>query len=155
MSIAAPETVRQWRRCPPINSAQNDYTSKSGVRISVPVYIDITMQQRKDLLNGIRELVNSSRVVSTPSSSSGLTVETTSNVESDVESYIGMSLDVLRGVIFQRGGIEAGLLLRLQEVAGLSLVTDKDMTAAFKARHDLVKTYIQENPYHDQPSSDS
>ena len=154
MSIAAPETVRQWRRVPPINMAANDYTSKNGVRVSIPVYIDITMQQRKDLLNGIRESVHSNRVVSSPSTSSGLTVETTSNIESDIESYIGMSLDVLRGVIFQRGGIEAGLFLRLQEVAGLSLITDKDMTAAFKARHDLVKNYIKDNPY-EEPVSDS
>lgn len=154
MSISAPQTVRQWRRCPPINMAANDYTSKNGVRISLPVYIDLTTTQRKDILNAIREVINSKRVVSTPSTSSGLTVETTTNTESDVESYIGMSLDVLRSVIFQRGGIEAGLLLRLQEVAGLSFLTDKDMTAAFKARHDAVKNYLTEYPY-EQPDTSS
>ena len=147
MTIKAPDTHRQWQRIPPINTAQNDYITKNGVRISLPCYIDITMSQRKDILNACREQCQATVTTSTPQSMSGISVQTTSNVQSDMESYLGMSLDVLRGVIFQRGGIEAGLLLRLQEVTGLNLVTDKDFTAAFKARHDAVKKYTSDYPY--------
>ena len=147
MTIKAPDTFRQWQRIPPLNSAANDYTNKDGVRISLPCYIDITMQQRKELLNACRDKAQAQVVSSTPASMSGIRVETTSNLQSDMESYLGMSLDVLRGVIFQRGGIEAGLLLRLQEISGMKLVTDKDFTAAFKARHDVVKAYTKDYPY--------
>lgn len=147
MTIKAPDTYRQWQRVPPLNTAANDYTSKDGVRISLPCYIDITIQQRKEILNACRDQCNVTVVSSEPPSMTGIRVETTSNAQSDMESYIGMSLDVLRGVLFQRGGIEAGLLLRLQEVTGLELVSDKDFTAAFKARHDAVKKYTSDYPY--------
>lgn len=147
MTIKAPDTYRQWQRVPPLNTAHNDHITKSGVRISLPCYIDITMTQRKEILNACRDLCQATTITSTPPSMSGISVQTTSNAQSEMESYIGMSLDVLRGVIFQRGGIEAGLLLRLQEVTGLELVTDKDFTAAFKARHDAVKKYRQDYPY--------
>ena len=147
MTMKAPDTVRQWQRVPPINSAANDYVTKNGVRISLPCYIDITMSQRKELLNACRNLCQAQLLTSEPASMSGITVQTTSNAQSAIESYIGMSLDVLRGVIFQRGGIEAGLLLRLLEVTGLELVTDKDLTAAFKARQEVVKAYTTTYPY--------
>ena len=147
MTIKAPDTFRQWQRIPPINSAAHDYTNDSGVRISIPCYIDITMQQRKDILNACRDACNSQVISSTPASMTGLRVETTSNVQSEMESYLGMSFDVLRGVIFQRGGIEAGLLLRLQEISGLQLVSDKDFTAAFKARQSVIKSYTKDYPY--------
>ena len=147
MTIKAPDTVRQWQRTPPLNSAVNDYSTKEGVRISLPCYVDITMQQRKDILNACREAASSQVISSQPSTMSGLRVETTSNVQSEMESYLGMSFDVLRGVIFQRGGLEVSLLLRLQEVTGRKIVTDKDFTAAFKARSEAVKTYTSTYPY--------
>ena len=149
MTIKAPDTVRQWKRIPPINAAGNDYISKDGVRISLPCYIDITMQQRKSLLNACRDACSSQVITSEPDSMSGIRVETTSNQQSDLESYLGMSLDVLRGVIFQRGGIEAGLLLRLQEATGVELVSEKDFNAAFKARLDVIKKYTSNYPYQD------
>ena len=147
MTIKAPDTFRQWKRIQPINSAANDYTNKDGVRISLPCYIDITQQQRKELLNACRDACSSQVITSEPASMSGITAETTSNRQSDLESYIGISLDVLRGVIFQHGGIEAGLLLRLQEATGVELVSEKDFNAAFKARLDVVKKYTSNFPY--------
>lgn len=149
----APGTHRQWQRVPAINSASNDYTTKNGVRISLPCYIDITIQQRKEILNACRDQCQATVVTSEPESMSGIRVVTTSSAQSDMESYIGMSLDVLRGVIFARGGIEAGLLLRLQEVTGVELVSDKDFTAAFKARQDVIKNYTSDYPYHSNAGS--
>lgn len=148
MTIKAPDTHRQWQRIPPINSAANDYTTKNGVRISLPCYVDLNQNQRKELLSAIRSLMQANPVTSTPPSMTGIRVETASNTQSDIESYIGMSVDVLRSsVLFQRGGIEVGLLLRLQEATGIEFVSDKDFTAAFKARHDAVKKYTSDYPY--------
>ena len=102
------------QNCPSINNAGNDYLNEQGVRISLPCYCDLTTSQRKELLNAVRSIA-SGTVKSEPSTISGLTVETASNQESDIESYLGVSLEVLRGVLFQRGGLEVSLLLRLQE----------------------------------------
>ena len=113
----------------------------------MPVYIDITTNQRKELLNGVREAMTASPTQSTPTSLSGIRVETVNGTAPDIESYLGMTVDILRNVLFQRGGIEAGLLLRLQEVSGVTFVTDKDFQQAFKQRQDFVKGYIADNPY--------
>ena len=146
-TIKAPDTVRQWQRTPAINSAANDHMTVDGVRISTPGYVDLSVNQRKALLNGVREAVQGQAVVSTPDTYSGITVETASSATSDVESYLGVSLDVLRGVIFQRGGIECGLLLRLQAVTGITYVAQKDFAAAFKKRGTLIKEYTTTHPF--------
>ena len=147
MTIAAPTTVRQWNRVPPINAAANDYMTADGVRISTPVYIDISTNQRKELLNGVRNAVQAQPAVTQPESYTGIRVETASSAQSDVETYLGVSLDVLRTVIFQRGGLECGLLIRLQEVTGIVFVTDKDIAAAYKQRGNIIKNYTKEYPY--------
>ena len=85
--------------------------------------------------------------VTQPESYTGITVETAGSAQSDVETYLGVSLDVLRGVIFQRGGIECGLLLRLQEVTGIQYVAQKDFAAAFKKRGTLIKEYTTTHPF--------
>jgi hypothetical protein len=146
-SIKAPNVSRQWQRVPPINAAINDYMTVDGVRISTPVYVDLSTNQRKELLNGVRSAVQSSVSVSTPDSASGIRVETANGTTSDVESYLGISMDVLRTVIFQRGGIECGLLLRLQEVTGIEYVAQKDFNAAFKSRQTIIKDYTTNHPF--------
>ena len=146
MTIKAPDTVRQWQRNPAINSAVNDYTNKNGVRISLPCYVDLSTQQRKELLNGVREAIQNSLTISEPASLTGIRVETVNGTQSDVESYLGVSVEVLRSLLFQRGGIEVSLVLRLQEVTGITFITDKDFAAAFKSRQDLIKGYLTEYP---------
>ena len=145
-TISAPSTVRQWRGCPALNSAHNDYLNDKSVRISLPCYVDLTTTQRKELLNAVRTIA-SGKTVSETSTISGLTVETATNQESDIESYLGMSLEVLRSVIFGRGGLEVSFLLRLQEATGLEYVSASDFTAAFKARQTQIKSYTKEYPF--------
>lgn len=149
-TISAPSTVRQWKKIPGINNAANDYTNESGVRVSIPVYIDLTSSQRKQILNAIREVaaVRTSAV----NSHTGLTVETSTDSQGDVEAYLGISIDVLRSVLFGRGGLEAGLLLRLQEVSGLEFITQKEFAAAFKARLEVVKNYTSLYPFQESDS---
>ena len=146
MTISAPPVRRKWERNPNINAAVNDHVNDKQVRISLPCYIDLTTAQRKEILNAVRT-VSSEMSTSSPNSMSGLKVETAVSAGPDVESYIGMTLDVLRGVIFQRGGLEVSLVLRLQEVTGLEFVSAKDFTAAFKSRQDLIKSYTKEHPF--------
>jgi hypothetical protein len=146
-AISAPTTVRQWQRVPPINSAANDHMTVDGVRISTPVYVDLSVTQRKALLNGVREAVQAQPNVTQPESYTGIRVETASSAQSNVETYLGVSLDVLRTVIFQRGGIECGLLIRLQEVTGIEYVAHKDFAAAFKKRGAIIKDYTTNHPF--------
>lgn len=129
-----------------INSASNDHVTEQGVRISLPCYIDVPFTKRKEVLNKLREL-SSNRYRSQPHTMSGITVETFANSHVDIEAYLGMTIDVLRTVIFQRGGMEVSLILRLQEVTGIELVSPKDFTTAFKLRQDIIKSYIKEYPF--------
>ena len=131
----------------PINAASNDYVTNDGVRISSPLYCDLTQQQRKALLNALRERVNNEGLETrTPNTTSGISVVTNSSM-SRIEEYLGMNVDTLRSsVLFQRGGLEISLLLRLQEITGLSFVTAKDIGAAFTSRKKLVSDYIANNP---------
>ena len=131
----------------PTNAATNDTYSSNGARISLPIYVDISQQDRKLILNGVRTRIYEQAPVSTPSSVSGLQVVSATNGQHEVESYLGMSLDVLRTVLFSRGGMPLDLVLRLQSVSGLEVLSEKDIKAAFKDRQASVLSYMKENTY--------
>ena len=144
---AAQKTVRQWAKTPPLNGAGRDFYSSSGSRICMPIYVDVPHTLRKAWLNVLRDMC-STMMTSTPSTISGLQVDTASNSTSDVESYLGMSLDTLRtAVLFQRGGLPIDLVLKLQHLTEVEAVTDKELVAAFRNRQSDVKVFIQENPF--------
>lgn len=138
-SIVAPPVSRPFVKTYPINSASRDYTTEDGVRISFPCYIDCNLNQRKELLNGVRQACYQPSQVEATRSVSGITVENSSTRQAEVEAFIGMSIDVLRSVLFSRGGLAADLLFKLQAVTGIEFVSDKDITAAFKQRQAQVK----------------
>lgn len=131
----------------PINSAANDYINTEGARISAPVYCDLTTTQRKLLLNGVREKVMEQEVTTKPATASGISVVTRNAGTTELETYLGLTTDVLRTVIFQRGGIEISLLLRLQEVTGIEVVSQKDIAAAFTARKKQISDYLTSFPF--------
>lgn len=141
-----PNTMNNTSRPQPINSAVNDFNTPDGCRISVPVYIDLTTVQRKQLLNGVRERLMKQQAETKPPSASGISVVTNTAGATDIETYLGLTIDVLRTVIFQRGGIEISLLLRLQEVAGIEMVSQKDITSAFNSRKKLIGDYLKTYP---------
>ena len=143
-TIAAPPVHRNWQKHKPLNHNSNDHTLENGVRISTPLYIDLTINQRKELLNEVRELTSS---LSNVRSTGSLQVVEMSSNASEVEGYIGMTVDVLRNVLFQRGGIALDLVLKLQEVTGIVFVTDKDVAAAHKVKLAVVKSFLTENPF--------
>ena len=135
-------TIRQFVKAPVLNSASNDFNNANGVRISVPTYIDLTVQQRKELLNEVRNKCNEMVSVAAPSTSqTGLQVESVTSKEADIEAYLGTTLEMLRAQLFQRGGLPVDLVLKLQSVTGIEYVSLKDMTSAFKNKEKAVKDW--------------
>ena len=131
----------------PLNSAACDYHSEDGVRFSLPFYLDLSQQQRKQLFNAVRTTIAATTTsTSVPKSMSGISVETRTPVEYSVEQYIGLGIDVLRSVIHSRGGIPADLILRIQAVTGEVIVTDAQLKKAFDTRKKYVLDYVKNNP---------
>ena len=65
----------------------------------------------------------------------------------DVESYLGMSLDVLRTALFSRGGLNIDLALKLQSVTGIELVSLKDIKSALTAKGKFIENWLKEYSY--------
>ena len=148
-TIHAPTTARKFHKTEPINASNNDLMTSEGVRISTPIYVDLPMNIRKELFNGIRTACTQSYDRPASSSVSGITVEEPSQKHGDIEGFLGMNLDCLRSVIFSRGGLPVDLVLRLQAVSGLTFVTAKDFNDALKKRTTIIKNYITENTFND------
>ena len=146
-SIAYKASVRNFKKTQPINSSTVDPVTGTGVRISMPIYIDVPNTQRKELLNAVREVISGGYSTRYTQSQSGLQVESATSSESDVESYLGLSLDNLRSVLFSRGGLPLDLLLKIQSVAGIEVMAEKELFAAFKSRQKYVQDWIKENPF--------
>jgi hypothetical protein len=129
-----------------INSSANDHVTNEGVRISCPLYIDLTTIQRKALLNAARELAEST-TTTTPTTQSGISVATTNGGLTKLEHYLGCSFDILRGSLFQRGGVPIDLVLRLQLATGVEVVSLKEIEAGIKNKIAVVKSFVEDNQY--------
>jgi hypothetical protein len=131
-----------------LNSATLDHNTEEGIRISLPIYVDIPMGVRKTLYNSVREeATRAATVLSSPKTVSGIQVTTYQVQENSVSQYLGASLDVLRTLIFQRGGLQLDLVLRLQEVAGYEVLTKEALAKAFDERKEACISYADHNPY--------
>jgi hypothetical protein len=126
-----------------LNSAALDFVSENGSRISSPVYIDLTTLERKALLNALRQVCTQT-VATQVHSVSGITVESSSPRQAAVEVFLGCSIDVLRGVLFQRGGLPLDLILKIQAVSGYEVVTVKDIETGLKTKLTAIKDFVKE-----------
>ena len=138
-----------WNTKPfePLNSAACDYHSEDGVRFSLPFYLDLSQQQRKQLFNAVRTTIAATtKSTSVPKSRSGISVETFSHGEYSLEQYIGLSIDLIRTLIHSRGGIPADMIVRIQAVTGEVIVTDAQLKKAFDTRKKYVLDYVKNNP---------
>lgn len=132
----------------PINSTTKDYFTEAGARLSLPIYLDPPMVIRKQVLNAVREAIQQSRNSSyTPKTLGGISVSTSDHTNFDIENYLGMNVEVLRAVLFQRGGLPIDVLIRLQHISGIELLTEKDIKAAFDTRKKATLSYLSTNPY--------
>jgi hypothetical protein len=129
-----------------LNSAMNDYTTDNGVRVCSPLYLDIPVNERKALLNLVRHKAMEMNV-SEVKSKSGISVATSANQLSNIEAYLGCSLEVLRSLIFSRGGLSADLVLKLQALTDYEVISIKEIEAGLKNRLNTIKEYVKNNPY--------
>jgi hypothetical protein len=138
----------------PLNSSKLSYTNSEGVRLSLPLYLDPTTSQRKTLFNAVREAALTSKAVPQQTRTvSGLVVENASTGTASVEQYLGMTLDVLRTMIFARGGLPLDLILRLQAVAGIEYITMAQIKTALTDRKKQIEEFIAANPYDESPTN--
>ena len=141
------KTIRQYNSPPPLNTFSQDFVTKSGVRISAPLYVNISQETRKEWLNKLRRLA-SSTTVREVTSASGISTEISTNTDAGIESYLGLTLDTLRStVLYQRGVIAIDMVLKLQSVTGIEAVSEKDIAAALKARVEDVKAFIANHAF--------
>lgn len=138
----------------PLNSSKLSYTNDQGVRLSLPLYVDLTTAQRKDLFNQIRTVASQTHPLPQQTRTiSGLVVENAASGTASVEQYLGMTLDILRTVMFQRGGIPIDLVLRLQAVAGVEYISIGQIKAALTQRKNQVEQFITDNPFNEQSTN--
>ena len=113
----------------------------------MPLYINISQDVRKAWLNELRRLA-SSTTVREVTSASGISTETATNFDAQIESYLGLTIDTLRtAVLFQRGGIAIDMVLKLQSMTGIIAITQSDISAALKARAQDVKAFINDHAF--------
>ena len=145
-AIAYPTTVRKWNTTKPLNGTANDHFTEQGARLSQPIYIDVPNSIRKELLNRVRTIASEPlEVEETTRTVSDIRTISSSTRQSEVESYLGMNLDVLRTVLFSRGGLAADLVFRMQAITGYEVVTAKDIRAAFKSRQKQIIDFLEGN----------
>ena len=79
--------------------------------------------------------------------SSGIQVIASSSAQAEVETYLGMTVDNLRNVMFARGGLNLDLVFRLQNVSGIEVVTEKDISTAFTSKKKVISNWVSENQF--------
>jgi hypothetical protein len=129
-----------------VNSSFTDYISDSGARISTPIYYDASPTELKTLYNKVRQ-VASTPITSSVKSVSGITVDSFGSAQQAVERHLGCSLEVLRTLLFSRGGVNIDLILKIQQVIGEEVVSVKELEAAFKTKLNVVKEILKNYPY--------
>ena len=108
----------------------------SGIAVSTPIYITLTSDQRKALLNRFRQIKQeqlattnclvddpgeaSKRSDGTDAQATGLTL---------VEDLLGVPEEHLRYGLFSRNGMPERLVVSLQRITGLELVNRREIEA--------------------------
>ena len=108
--------------------------TNSGLAISCPIYLTLTTEQSKALLNGFREIkrqqlndlgYNDTRT------NDGLTVVTAGDIpQTAIERECGFTEDALRQIIFGRQGISERTVLNLQRLTGVQVVSKDEIKQA-------------------------
>lgn len=132
-----------------VNSAQSDYIAENGARISTPIYYDASPTQLKELYNKVRT-VASTPISNTVKSVSGISVDNYGSSQLRVEQHLGCNLEILRGILFARGGVNIDLILKIQQVIGEEVVSVKELEAAFKTKLAVVKEILKTNSFNNE-----
>ena len=126
-----------------MNLITNRYNQKSptvitsnGLSISTPIYLGLTNDQAKQILNAFRSIVAKQRrelgYVDTPRSVGQLSVETkTTPPTTPAEDELGMSEESLRFALFGRNGTPERLVLKLCRITCVHLTTRTELEQVF------------------------
>ena len=108
----------------------------TGIAVSTPIYITLTSDQRKALLNRFRQikqeqLAATNYLVNDPGEASKQSDEQDAQATglTPVEDLLGMSEEHLRYALFSRNGIPERLVVKLQRITGLELVNRREIEA--------------------------
>ena len=110
--------------------------TKKGLYISTPIYLGLTNDPAKQMLNAFRSIVADQRrecgYVDTPRSVGQLSVETrTTPPTTPAEDELGMSEESLRFALFGRNGTPERLVLKLCRITGVHLATRTELEQVF------------------------
>ena len=110
--------------------------TSNGLSISTPIYINLTTEQGKQLLNAFRTVVANQRrelgYEDKPKSVGQLSVETkTTPPLTQAEKDIGMTEESLRYALFARQGTPERLVLKLCSITGVFFTTRQEIEEVF------------------------
>ena len=96
----------------------------NGASLSVPVYVSLTTEQSKTILNAVREIIRQQRLEMghnpVRESDYGVTVETAVQApQTPIEIELGCDESNLRNQLFARQGISERFIVKLQKLTGL------------------------------------
>ncbi len=108
----------------------------TGLSISTPIYINLTTEQGKQLLNALRNVVAKQRIEmgydNSPKSVGQLSVETkTTPPLTPAEEELGMTEESLRYALFARQGTPERLVLKLCSITGVYFTTRQEIEEVF------------------------
>lgn len=108
----------------------------NGLAISTPIYLNLTQDQGKQLLNAFRTVVANQRKElgydDTPKSVGHLSVETkTTPPITPAEQDLGMSEEALRYALFSKGGTAERLVLKLCRITGVYVTNRQELEQVF------------------------
>ena len=101
---------------------------ENGQSVSSPVYINLTTEVKKDILNRFREIKTRQQVEAgynpvTTSKSGVSVIDNTKAPLTPIEHELGMDEHNLRLSLFIRNGLPEVQVMKLQKATGLQLVT--------------------------------
>ena len=95
----------------------------NGCVISTPVYVSITVEVAKQLLNSFRVLKQKELIqVSSPTESLNV-ITHHGGVMAQCEQELGLSEEALRSVLYQKGGISEKIIVKLQNLTGIEVIS--------------------------------
>ena len=106
----------------------------TGIAVSTPIYITLTSDQRKALLNRFREikqeqLATTNCLANDPGEVSKQSDDADAQATglTPVEDLLGRSEEHLPYALFSRNGISERLVVKLQRITGLELVNRREI----------------------------
>lgn len=107
---------------------------ETGITVSVPVYISISQDVAKTLLNGFRVAKQKELLENNQSyESNSVSVVTNSAPKmTQIEQELGMDENTLRSTLFNKGGISERVIIKLQNLLGIEVVTKEQIQKTYE-----------------------